>query len=484
MRNKRILMPGIIERLDEWLLLNKPETWSARAHLVAYYGGAFILVLASLVYIIPDDPRIASGSGYWAAFTSIITLIALIAWLIYLLRFNVFKRYGISTGADRLKTFILYFIASGIIMLIPYVQPGVESVKANQAYPDRRFVKDIDDINIMINQLEYNNLDHEWGRDTFTVRDKLPGAKDNAAETIEEYDNSRPVTIQKKGLIDTSQLKLKLADADSVQQLNDSMYVILECPDYIFLSDYDIDRYADVKPMNKIDIYRQVVRKYVPPDRSAVNARLRLLAEKYDEPFPGYVYYQDDTRGAIEKRYNVQSMDSSVSNISNRKYRWEGSNLGILFRLFFYTTLIITLLVFVFRHSTAKTFFLSLLAIAVISILTGLLAAVSVSTTSGILILMLVWFGVFTLCTAIVWNSNTRSLWLGIGVNLFVGTVTFVPLVILALYDQLKEESHHYDPLPAFWVYVAEVSGLVLLLVLLPTYIHRLYRRWYALPED
>jgi hypothetical protein len=53
--NKRFFTPRILNRLDNWLLINKPETWSARTHLVIYYGALFMAVLAAICFVYPDD---------------------------------------------------------------------------------------------------------------------------------------------------------------------------------------------------------------------------------------------------------------------------------------------------------------------------------------------------------------------------------------------------------------------------------------------
>ncbi|HUP14398.1 MAG TPA: hypothetical protein VM187_19380, partial [Niastella sp.] len=124
-------MPGFLKRAEQKLLLNKPGIWSTRAHLVVYYGVLFLLVLTALCFFEPNDPRDYSTTEAWIAFVSIISGVALIIWLIYLLRFNVFKKYGNIHPLHGLVTFLLYFIATGILVSFSYVHPIVESVRAN-----------------------------------------------------------------------------------------------------------------------------------------------------------------------------------------------------------------------------------------------------------------------------------------------------------------------------------------------------------------
>ncbi len=55
-------MPGFLKKVDQKLLLNKPDVWSTRTHLVLYYGILFILLLAGLCFLeIDARPRLLVG---------------------------------------------------------------------------------------------------------------------------------------------------------------------------------------------------------------------------------------------------------------------------------------------------------------------------------------------------------------------------------------------------------------------------------------
>src|SRR5215471_13709932 len=110
MKFNRPLTPRFLKRWDENLLLNRPDTWSSRVHLVVYYCLLFMLVLTGICFIIANDPRDDSNVYIWVVFVSLICFVGFIVWLIYLLRFNVFKRFGNLAPSNGLKTFILYFI--------------------------------------------------------------------------------------------------------------------------------------------------------------------------------------------------------------------------------------------------------------------------------------------------------------------------------------------------------------------------------------
>jgi hypothetical protein len=68
--------------------------------------------------------------------------------------------------------------------------------------------------------------------------------------------------------------------------------------------------------------------------------------------------------------------------------------------------------------------------------------------------------------------------------------VGFMPLVLVSLYYEIlrqrREERGSDETYPemGYWMDVAEFVGPLLLLVLVGTYIHKVYRRWYGLPGE
>jgi hypothetical protein len=496
--NKRFFTPRILNRLDNWLLINKPETWSARTHLVIYYGALFMAVLAAICFVYPDDARSATGVGNWALFTSVIAILALVLWIIYLLRFNVFKRFGNTTPINRLTTFLLYFAAAGTITLITYVEPLVETIKANMAYGNEEVVRDINNINVKLTQVEHDSLDNAWGRDTFRIVNKIVSANaaadenDTTATITSDYD----VTVARHlRLMDTADLHRKLLSVDSTQKLNDSVYIFLTCPDYTWIQESSADNYTHTQQMTDRDIYDSVIVNFRKPSPQ-VKTELKALINKYYYDHEDRYYEYTDTRmknyrDSIVYKYSINDVGRSFTNITERKYRWCGLSGQILFRIFFYISLALTLLVFVFRHSTVRTFFFTLLAAIIITILSALLIAFArwYNEASSLFGLMLFYFVLFTGVSLTAFTNTTRSIISGIAANLFVFMVAFVPLMIAGMHNLYEDEKYRGIPVPhpapVYWNLVyAEVAGVVILLVLLPTYIHRLYRRWYALPEN
>ncbi|MEI7737033.1 MAG: hypothetical protein WCI49_16300, partial [Ferruginibacter sp.] len=169
MKNKRPLVPSFLQKLDDDLLRNKPVTWSARTHLVLYFAALFAVVLSLFCYLAFFDAKQYNNLGGWITFIGLIAFIGFVAWLIFLLRFNVFKRYGNWFAWDGLKSFGLYFISIGAMVAVCFVPSAVETLRANQVFGNDEIVKDINDINMTACRLEYKLLPLKWTREDFRV---------------------------------------------------------------------------------------------------------------------------------------------------------------------------------------------------------------------------------------------------------------------------------------------------------------------------
>ncbi len=501
----RPLAPNFLKKFDHNLLLKNPETWSARTHWVWYYGSLFCLLLAGICFVYPNDARSNSGVIYWIFFVSIISILALVFWLIYLLRFNVFKRFGNITGLNRLKVFGLYFASVAMIVFFTYIPAIVETIRANAKYKDEEIVKDINNFNKLVTQLEYDSVDHQWRMDTFIVREEEYGMSDKDKQIIELTEANRKggFSISR---IDSSQFNENIKKGDTIIRLGKAEYEMYSCPNYIKLAVLNADDYTKLKLLDKIGIYRTVVKDFKRPDPKKAREEIDALMQKYyykeKDRYSRYEYdtysnSQDTTyEFRVKKRYQIDIVESSLRNIVERKYRFCGNDVEWQFRVLFYISLCFSLLVFAFRHSTTKTFFLSLLTAVILSILTGLLIAFSngseKASMTWLITYTLIFFGVsFTAFT-----SKTRSIFTGICVNLFVLNIPFLPITIVGLYNKIIWDKYYelermsnyvkhplYDKYTLPLVY-GEMFGIVLLLILLPTLIHKFYRKWFALPQE
>ena len=373
MNINRPLVPRFLKKAEQKLLLNKPGIWSTRTHLVLYYGIIFILLLAALCFLEPNDVRDYSTTPLWIGFVSIISVIALVVWLIYLLRFNVFKKYGNIHPLHLLVTFILYFISTAIIVLFTYVHPVVESIRANMAYGDEEIVQDINAMNIKLCQLEYGLLQAPWRYDTIVLsKDIRPYVTSNTYSDA-EVDGPAPAVVATPDYgipyykLDSSTFHNRINSADSTVKLNDTVYLVYTTPTLSFVNVYNADTYAKGRILRSFELYNKVFKHQpTPAGREKISKELGLLLLKYHYPSGNYSkglepHVNDSPFELVRKKYWLGKIDNSISHIIEKKYRWSDRHFSDYIRLFYYFTLGISLLILIFRHSTVRTFFLTLL---------------------------------------------------------------------------------------------------------------------------
>ena len=246
------------------------------------------------------------------------------------------------------------------------------------------------------------------------------------------------------------------------------------------------------------DIYNSTVKNYKKPDRSALMKRMVELQAKYAANSPYYygeyntIDENDNYETRINKTYDFTRIGNGIDNAVRKKQAWI-EDWPMYLRIFYYTTLLLTMLVFIFRHSTVKTFFLSVLAALLLAILTGLLMVVSQGDEISALSFMIVYYVVFAVLGLSIFKTGVRKAVQGIGLNLFLFATPFVPLIFVALneamqYNRYSEPLRVYeerDPAQtALYFLIAEIAGSVILVILIQPLFKKLYRKWYSAPEE
>lgn len=500
--NKRPLVPSFLQKFDDKLLRNKPNTWSARTHLVVWFAILFGLALSVFCYLTFFDAKQYSNIEGWVTFVGLVAFIGFVFWLIFLLRFNVFKRYGNWFAWDGLKSFALYFVSIGAMVAVCFIPSAVETYRANQQFGNEEIVNDINEINASLCKLEYGLLPLGWKPDTCKVVDKLYNEEpqnDAASDTVAIIAVSPAGSSYRK--IDTAELRTKLIQTDSVIKISDSLFVFFECPNYWFVSSYNADDYSNVKMIPSAQMYRSFIRNYQKPNRAALLKRMEEFKIKYaaDSRYGSYYdgedsYNTDDSYDIkIKKKYGIRRINNGIDNAVNKKQNWIKDWDNFL-RVFYYTTLALTLLVFIFRHSTVKTFFLSLLTAVVLLIFTGLMMAISRADETTALSFIIFYYIVFAIIALTIFPVKVRKAIQGIGLNLFVFMTPFIPLVFVALNEAMRYRSY-YEPRynnpvitephnTALYFLIAEIAGSIIFLILLEPLFRKLYRRWFAAAEN
>jgi hypothetical protein len=479
MSSKRLLAPAFLNKLDHYLLTHKPVTWTTRAHLVIYYAILFALALTLLCFIIPNNPLADSNSFVWTTLTAVLSFIGLIVWIIYLLRFNVFKRFSEKGNLNALKNFCLFFISIGFIIAPSYIPTAVESIRANNKFSNEEVVNDINSINSKINQLEYDSLNHNWSKQICIVRDTL--------EQSLVYKQNDDDYSDKIRYIDTANLRKKLLETDSVVQQNDSVYYFYTCPKYTFIDANNSDTYTKAKEKNDTTLYRELIQNFNPVNKEKVKEELALLLKKYSYSSYSYNYAESFSNSenslsyysVIDKRYNLYGVNSGLRNLVDKKYRWYSNN-DSRFRGWLYISFVIGLMIFIFRHTTAKVFFLSLLTVIVLLVVTGVLLAFIRGDVQAIYAVCIAYYFLF-LATALAGNvKGTRSTIVGIALNIVTFFTFLLPLFCTMMYYEGLEKQYRFGEYPPgfserkdFYFLIAEIAGFVLFLVLLQPFFKR-----------
>lgn len=491
--------PSFWRRLDHHLLTHRPSLWSTRLHraLPLLLGASLIFFL--FFYAVSADPRANDHYYIGTVLLSILSLLGFVFWMIYLLRFNVFKRFGQWKNIDSLWHFLAYFLIIFWLTAIPIIPPVTESIKASRAYSTRELVNDINTINTNTCLLERDSMDLTFKSDTFHWRKDLESPED---KTIYDEVKGYRRTVSGYTYVDSASFFGYIQSSDSLIRLNDSLLVTYQSPDFIWVNVYGIPNDSSHPLLTSLELYRQFLARKSVFNRDKVSKDLFDVLKKYNPNHPGRTYTKAELKeDFIEEftaynRYGLYGIQNALNNIVDKKYRWDGNTLSFTIHFCYYFSLALTLLVFIFRHSTRRTFFLGLLAALVLTILTGLIMSMTLSSGTVFEVWIFFYFLLFSFLSATIYFLDRRLLSRGIALQIATCLLPLMPLMgVLFYYHTLRERywKGGYETNPhAKWMFqheglhyqIAEVAGFILLLVLIPTVIGKLYRRWYSLPEN
>lgn len=493
----KYIVPNILIKLDDWLLKNKPDLWSTRLHWVLWYSLIFNLLITFLACLTPIDFLRTSSADYWSVFVSIISFIAFIIWLIYLLQFNVFKHFGIFSALSNLKLFIAYFICISCFVIYPFIYSIVEVVKTNKAYNSTELINDINKVNYNIAWLEHDSLPKNWQKDTVFVIAKL--YHDN---TIQNDSIQKIIQQSKYNVIDSSTFNFRKQNTDSIISLGNHVYVIIDCPQYLTLNLFYTNKEENLQLLTNQSIYNLIFKNYKAPPKDSLHNELKNIFKKYNANFS--INYELDTyrndvnladslltAHEIFTKYNLSGVERGLENIFRKKNRWNDESRTDAYRVVIYISLILALFVFIFRNTTIKTFFLTLLVSLLLTIISGLLIAMFNLKFYAVYIFCIFYTLLFMLMALTVFFQKSRAIITGIAINIFTSIFAFFPIVIVWFYYDwhrhnyiiLNNNNINYQTVNLHFFY-AEIVMLCLLLFLIPTLIFRMYKKWYALPDN
>lgn len=507
---KRPLVPAPLNRLDQWLLKNYPDIWSARTHLVLWFMLLLYVFIAAFSLLISDDPRTRSEMEYWCTAAGLLSFVGMVLWFIYLFRFNVFKRFGNLVTGDRLRTFMQYYITFVVMAAIVFVPLWVDQVKTKVVYSDDEIIRDVNKMNYYYNVAERGSFKVISDQDTVLLSTASP--RELRALGLYQYvdsiyDNYYPSRFR---MFKRLEMENQIASADSSRKLGNVGYIFYSMANLVFIGTGRADDFSMEYIKSKRDLYDTVYNRTPGITPADALRRAEEIAAKYRDPEDdNYSYYNemmsadeaainyyDDPQAFMNVKHRIYAIDSGIYHITSRMHPFGVSGWWFIMLAVFYVALGLTLVLFGFRHMTVRTFFFTLLAGIVITIITALFfAMLRGNQFSTFAVVYLLYFVAFFAISFTIPYSKVRSLVKGIALNFSMLMVMPVPVIIAAMYYEIAEKryyaTHGYEniiypvfPEKNFVMGLTQVIGAVVLLVLVTFYFSKRYRQWYAQPEE
>lgn len=497
--SKRPLAPRFVNQFDDYLLKNRPDTWTSRIHLVIYYWLIFSIGLSVICFLIPDNPLRDSNVEFWTTAMSVLVIVAIVLWMMYLVRFNTFKSYGSVFPGDRIKTYFFYFLTLVLMSSIVWIPPTIETYKTMIRYSPSKVVDDMNDMNVLLARMVKNDAPAEVTVDSIFIIDYSSYVPSSSSGTY-DWDDSLGAYVKTPIYLTRDELKWTLTQQDSVVWITNDKLLRFQVTNLQFISNYEIEQDAEVHMLTSFEIYNKVYNSNTSDDLQKLEREYFAIAEKYIDPrneYDNYWNYSTDANSIAAYKYKTGTVSTGISNICERLYRWDEDDLTGAFHVMYYVSMFLGLCIFIFRHSTIRTFFLSVLTGVLLAILTGIFAAFLDFREEGLIITALVYFAFFIVFSLSTIQARVRSVFTGIALNLAVVCTPFIPFLCTLLYyefhvidymyyDYLYDDSAWQDAQDwkIMMYQISEVAGFVILLVMIETVYKWMFRKWYAAPEE
>jgi hypothetical protein len=389
----------------------------------------------------------------------------------------------------------------------------VETYRTYSQISPEEVVTDMNTLNLKISTLEFNPSIMEFGRDTTVFLSKSAFKKREAdlkAQSESEImsEESAPIdnNISTYYYYPVDSIKKILSGNDSIEQINDSVFVLLSAPNLDFISEGQWSLISQVNLVGNNELYHSArMARAKGIDSKQYFQDIVKLLRKYERGWSDVdLYrkmYRKDIRiesfGEISTKYDVYPVNSKIGNISTIMTRWLPDDLMLYLHITVFLSVCLSLLVYLYRHTTLVAFFLTFLVGFLLYILSALVLIISrYHNDEGTIYMICI--GFFLLFAGLgisnLW-ARKRSMVKGIALNLFLLTFQFLPLLLTMIYyhylekkySHLSYSSDEYQRLfedKNSHLLLSGWLGLFLLLVAIEFCFKKLYVKWYALPQE
>lgn len=491
----RPLYPKFLSNIENSWLKKNPILWSSRILPVAYYGGFIFLLILAVNLLVNFDPFVKNDYFGSLSLIFIIGLICFVFWVVYLLRFNPFKRFNIYHPADFFKHWILYLIIITFFtswILIPSTLSYLATVSR---FTKEDLIKDSRVINLCM-----GNIIREEKPNYLITTEKMIHISKSDSLVIWNNSEAPSDTITYKEKVE--QLKYQY---DTLIQVNDTIFKGLIYPSLVFVDEfyyYLFDNSYAVSDVNfpassrnKL-IFNRLL-NYSEPKSESIK-KMNEFMEKYHFVDPYSYYYEvpmysDGPNENYEvyqyyvSKYNTDKINTALNRI-DRKLNY-AKELEYYLRGIFYVAFGLSLLLLIFRHTSPKSFFLTILVGFIIFILNVVFfVVVRIEDSEVMLLLYLVYFIGFSIIGSSIFNSKVKSLIKIIALNLSVMMYTFLPFILAFLeYELFHKVQYNYTytyTRPESLLLKYEIGTSLLFILLLFFFYNKLYKKWYSLPDE
>jgi hypothetical protein len=246
-----------MKRFNHYLLLNKPNLWATRVHMVIFLGLLFSSLLVGISFLVPMNYWEESKTSTIISFTVIFSIIAFIIWLVYLFRFNPVKRFAddntVRKPGSALVEFISYSFSICVFVLWSFIPPAIESYRTLNQLSVKELVSDINELNFKVSALEFDSSVMAFSADTVVFSrdiDIVPAIDYGQSEYPNTYrPNYRYYPIEN--------LNEVLATYHYYTKINDTCYVLRNAPYLDFVKGDNLDQVSELKQLLPIELYNK-----------------------------------------------------------------------------------------------------------------------------------------------------------------------------------------------------------------------------------
>jgi hypothetical protein len=537
-------MQQFFNNLDRKLRLYNPVLWGLKIHYVipAILLGFIISFLFGFVQspsIYQDyDPGLAIFIAY------VFVVAGAVFWLVHVFRFNKWKSFGSVKRWEGLGHFIIVWILFFLMAFIPLGMELGRFARTNLDFEKEEIVNDINTYNLNYWALSMDDYDYhlgdfyvkrtdtnEWDNVMRGLIDESVTRKDLEPGTYIISDDS--IIVTKDGLT-----KYTFGEFDKVKFRGYSISLPKNLKDKIlsgrqiynmlkaqgrpwFKNTGKFDAAGLNKPAALVTEMLAINKKYYNYSKLSKNS-LESWIRFYQNFDYDYTYNNDyeyaetaiandaddselrdlknimgfETLSKAAQSYHasinteINDLSDHIDEVSYYSFYNSSSNFSTAIKVIFYVAMALALLYFIFRHVTLKTFGVSVGVSFMLSALFGILMGLSAWINGNIdyapWVLYYIYFGVFILFALQIFKAKKRSIFHGMGLiyaSIFLPTLgIFTSLLI----REVLCESYPISPCPYetdHFILIGEAAGLVVFIVSIE-FIHRLFLRWYSLPEE